>query len=671
MSRRNILSLYKKEILDVLRDKKTLIVMILIPLFLYPAMMLAMVFLMNYMNKENLESTYSVGIAAGEENQVLEGLLTDEEDAFEYLFEVTVYDKKEELEAALSRDAIHAYIALEEGETVPVYEIGYDMTNNKSLSAQGYISEILDEYKEKLRVELIQEYVEDYEAVLEPIDISYKNMASQEASMGSVVGMVLPMILIVSILMGAIYPANDVTAGERERGTMETLMTLPVKVSELMTGKFLAVSTIAVFSALLNLLSMTFVGLYVYTSMDAVSDMGLNLVDYLPAVGILLVCLPVFALFTSAVCLCVCIFAKSFKEANNYSTPVLLVFMFASMATILPNINLDYKTALIPIVNISLLIKANFELEFQWPMIGLVILSNLIYAAVAVWVMSKLFSSEAVLFGEGFNGVKLFENRRNMKENQMPGVGDTILMFGIMLLVMIYVSSAAVLKLGIWGTGICQLLILLVPVLYAWYMKADFKKLFSLSAPNVKHLLGGVFMWLGIFLLEQVVLVLLSQWFPGMMQTSEDLNSIITAAGFIPAFIVVGISPAIAEEFAFRGFLFGTIKNKWKPWVAIVISALVFGAYHMNLLQFIGGTMMGIGLGYVAYKSGSIWVGVMMHFINNGLSVIFQFYPAVAEAIPILGEESYGVGDLLILAGVGLISVSIAQFLYRDKQQEK
>ena len=483
--------------------------------------------------------------------------------------------------------------------------------------------------------------------------------------------MVLPMILIVSILMGAIYPAIDVTAGERERGTMETLMTLPVKVSELMTGKFLAVSTIAVFSALLNLLSMTFVGLYVYTSMDAVSDMGLNLVDYLPAVGILLVCLPVFALFTSAVCLCVCIFAKSFKEANNYSTPVLLVFMFASMATILPNINLDYKTALIPIVYISLLIKANFDLEFQCPMIGLVILSNLIYAAVAVWVMSKLFSSEAVLFGEGFNGVKLFENRRNMKENQMPGVGDTILMFGIMLLVMIYVSSAAVLKLGIWGTGICQLLILLVPVLYAWYMKADFKKLFSLSAPNVKHLLGGVFMWLGIFLLEQVVLVLLSQWFPGMMQTSEDLNSIITAAGFIPAFIVVGISPAIAEEFAFRGFLFGTIKNKWKPWVAIVISALVFGAYHMNLLQFIGGTMMGIGLGYVAYKSGSIWVGVMMHFINNGLSVIFQFYPAVAEAIPILGEESYGVGDLLILAGVGLISVSIAQFLYRDKQQEK
>ena len=128
---------------------------------------------------------------------------------------------------------------------------------------------------------------------------------------------------------------------------------------------------------------------------------------------------------------------------------------------------------------------------------------------------------------------------------------------------------------------------------------------------------------------------------------------------------MVAISPAIAEEFAFRGFLFGTLKEKYKPWVASVVSAVLFGAYHMNLLQFVGGLMMGLGLGYVAYKSGNIWIGVIMHFINNGLSVIFQYHPELVEKIPILGKEVYGVGDYLILLGFGIAFTSLGILLLK------
>lgn len=671
MNKKTVFSLYKKEMLDIFRDKKTMIIMVLVPLFLYPCMMLGMMLIMSNISKESLEKTYQVGIVQCVEAETIQQLLLDDKDEYEYFFEVSVYDSLQACEDALNAKEIDTFISVSETEDGRTsFEVGYFSSVADSVSASDYAEEILRGYRDGLRNDLIEEQFEDYEKVLNPIVVSNRNVATIEESTGSIFGYIIPFMLITSILMGAIYPAIDVTAGERERGTLETMMTLPIKSSEMMFSKFMAVSTIAVMSALLNLLSMFLVGIYMYDSMQlantAFGDM--NLLQFVPSVIALLVCMPIFAMFASAVCLSICIFAKSFKEANNYSTPILLVFMFASMAGMLPNLTLTTKTALIPIVNVALFIKAVFELQFNWTNIILVLVSNIVYSVAAVMLMSKLFSSEEVLFGEGFRGIKFLEKRSNMKENQMPGLGDTILMFGLLLLLMIYLSSSLVFRLGIWGTGLVQLIILAVPVFYAWYMKADFKKLFSLKLPKIKHIFGGISMWFGIWLLEQVVLVSLLEWFPGLMETSEALNSIIIDAGFVSAFIVVGICPAIAEEFAFRGFLFGTLKDKWKPWLAIVVSAVLFGAYHMNLLQFIGGTMMGIGLAYVAYKSGSIWVGALMHFINNGLSVVFQYYPELIMKIPILGEEVYSAGDMLILLGIGIVFTLLGILLLKREK---
>ncbi|MBE5885649.1 MAG: CPBP family intramembrane metalloprotease [Lachnospiraceae bacterium] len=671
MNKKTVFSLYKKEMLDIFRDKKTMIIMVLVPLFLYPCMMLGMMLIMSNISKESLEKTYQVGIVQCVEAETIQQLLLDDKDKYEYFFEVSVYDSLQACEDALNAKEIDTFISVSETEDGRTsFEVGYFSSVADSVSASDYAEEILRGYRDGLRNDLIEEQFEDYEKVLNPIVVSNRNVATIEESTGSIFGYIIPFMLITSILMGAIYPAIDVTAGERERGTLETMMTLPIKSSEMMFSKFMAVSTIAVMSALLNLLSMFLVGIYMYNSMQlantAFGDM--NLLQFVPSVIALLVCMPIFAMFASAVCLSICIFAKSFKEANNYSTPILLVFMFASMAGMLPNLTLTTKTALIPIVNVALFIKAVFELQFDWTNIILVLVSNIVYSVAAVMLMSKLFSSEDVLFGEGFRGIKFLEKRSNMKENQMPGLGDTILMFGLLLLLMIYLSSSLVFRLGIWGTGLVQLIILAVPVFYAWYMKADFKKLFSLKSPKIKHIFGGISMWFGIWLLEQVVLVSLLEWFPGLMETSEALNSIIIDAGFVSAFIVVGICPAIAEEFAFRGFLFGTLKDKWKPWLAIVVSAVLFGAYHMNLLQFIGGTMMGIGLAYVAYKSGSIWVGALMHFINNGLSVVFQYYPELIMKIPILGEEVYSAGDMLILLGIGIVFTLLGILLLKREK---
>ncbi len=666
MNKKTIFSLYKKEMLDVIRDKKTIIMMVLVPLFIYPCIMIGSLFLMTNFVKDTETKTYRIAftdVSNGLQEVLTEKKNSVDENASFALKKVTTV---EECEQMLSNKEIDAYLAMEKDNT-SAYSIGYVSSNTDSSAAGSMVREAVNTYAKQLTNQMIEEKFEHAEDILNPIQVTMKDCATSEASMGSLMGYIIPFMLITSILMGTIYPAIDVTAGERERGTLETMMTLPIKNTEMMASKFLTVSTVAVVSAMLNMLSMGFVCVYMYSTVQSfgASLRDINLLLYLPAMAVVAICIIVFAMFTAAVCLSVCLFAKSFKEANNLSTPILLVFMMLSMLSMIPNVELDIKTALVPVLNIALLIKKVFVMEYELSLIGLVLASNVIYSVLSIAFMSKLFDSETILFGEGFSGVRIFERRSNMKKNQMPGYGDLFLMFGMMLLVMVYVGTSLSLKLGLWGTAACQGLILLLPCVYAWYMKADYKKLFSLKMPKITSLIGGILLWLGAWLLEQVIIMTLAQFFPSLINTSEELTSIITNNSFWVAFPIVAIAPALAEEVAFRGFLFGTLKEKMKPWLAIIISAVLFGAYHMNWLQFIGATIVGIAMAYTVYKSGSIYITMLVHFLNNGIAVIFQFYPEVLNRIPIISKDTLQMHEILTLCGVGLVCAVLGILLLR------
>ena len=454
---------------------------------------------------------------------------------------------------------------------------------------------------------------------------------------------------------------------------MVTIMTLPVIKSEIMVSKFMSVSTIEVFSALLNLLSMFGMVVYLYNVMD-LSGLGLTGFEFskfIPAMLSLLICLPVFSMFTSAVSLCICIFAKSFKEANNITSPILIVFMFAAMASVMPSVELNNTTALIPVTNIALLIKSVFSLDYNSGLVAIVLFSNLAYCLIMVVIMSTLFSSEDVLFGEGKNGVHLFERRSNMKKGQIPGYGDLVFLFSVMLLFMIFSSSVLVLRFGLIGTGIVQLLIFLMPVLYAFYLRCDIKDLFSVKLPKIREFVGSIILWAGGFLLNQVLLSLLTKIFPQMAKTSSDLSGIIKNAGFFTAIIVVGICPAIAEEAAFRGMLFGTLKKRTKAIAAILVSAVLFGLYHMNFLQFFAGLFMGILMAWMVLKSKSIITSAVFHLFNNSVSVIVTYYPEIIEKIPYLGEATPGLKSNLILAAVGIVLLFAGLFVFGAFSKQK
>ncbi|MBR3040854.1 MAG: CPBP family intramembrane metalloprotease [Lachnospiraceae bacterium] len=678
MRMKPMMILYKKEIMDLLRDKKTIIAMILIPLLLYPSMMLLSLLMMQGMAKQSAEKEYRIAMVESEVKYDVEDVLFEGANEKKYNFTFISYKTEEEAKHALSSKDVELVIVSEpvvfHESTASLFADSklfslkiYDLSaNTNSTNAYQNVNDVLNSYSESLRQKALENAYENAEEIIHPIAYEVESISTSEENAGSLIGMILPFLLIISILTGAIYPAIDATAGERERGTLETIMTLPVRKSEIMVSKFLSVSTIAIFSALLNLLSMFGMIFYLYKTIDlsGLGMAGFEFSQFVPAMISLGICLPVFSMFTAAVSLCICIFAKSFKEANNITSPILIVFMFAAMASILPTVELTNTTALIPVTNIALLIKSVFSLDYNPGLVAIVLFSNLAYCLIMVVIMSTLFSSEDVMFGEGKNGVHIFERRANMKKGQIPGYGDIILLFAVMLLFMIFASSVLVLKFGLWGTAIIQLLILLMPVLYAFYLRSDLKELFSLKLPKFREFVGSIVIWIGGLLLNQVLLSLLMRLFPQMNETSQSLFDTISGVGFPTALIVVGICPAIAEEAAFRGMLFGTLQKRTKLIIAILVSAVLFGLYHMNFLQFFAGLFMGIIMAYMVYKSKSIVTSVVFHMLNNSFSVVGTYYPNIIESIPFVGSAEPGIKEYMIMLFAGVIILVLGLFLF-------
>lgn len=671
MGFRKIKAVYKKEMIDLLRDKKTLIMMVLVPLVLYPLIMVGAMLITSAIANNIQTSEYDVAVLYEEmvsldsnfDQEEFERFLTDSEDELEYHLKIVDSASPEE---ALLAEEIDALIIVKEWEK-PTFNVQYLSSVTNSSAASDMIEDKLKLYSEFLEGKLLEDLHLDADAIMNPISVEWQDKSTKEESLGSILGAILPFLLIVSILMGAIYPAIDTTAGEKERGTLETLLTLPVRNDELIMGKFLAVATIAVVSALLNLLSMALMGAYMY-SMILVADHEstvVNLVEFIPAVLIVILCVVVFALFISALAMCVTTFAKSFKEANNYLTPLLLVVMFTGYIGFIPNIEFNTLMASIPVVNICLLINNILVFKYSFVTIIITLVTNVIYAALAVMLLSRLYNSEDILFGEGGVSLQIFTDRKNLKKGGVPNFSDAVLVIAISMLLILYVGSILQMKYLMGGLLATQLMIIAVPVFFAWYTKKDMRETFSLKVPKMPHVFGAVFMEIGIFIVVMLLsLVLTAIWPEDAQNVGNSFDILLEGVGFVPALLIMALAPAVCEEALFRGYLYSASKKKFKPYTTMLIVAAVFGIYHLSLVKFFTTGILGFVFCYVVYRTGSIVTSSIMHFLNNLVSVLVMFYgDKLAEVVPFLFQETVAVSDVLLLLATAVFCMAAGNFL--------
>lgn len=670
MNTKRMFTLFKRELTDILRDKKTLFMMLVVPIVIYPLLIIGMTFLMSSVMNSQAEKTYLV--AFDEEDELaakIADIIENNPDKLSYKLEIV---QKSDCKKALEAGDIDIYVSKASDGRIALCYLSAKDRSNTALDA---LTDAFEIYREELQKERIDEAGLDADYLLNPIHYEGEDLSSTEESVGNMIGSIIPFFIVTMILLGALYPSIDVTAGEKERGTLETLLTLPITNFEMIMSKFLAVSCIACASAILNVFSMGgAMAFLVSSSMSLAEDINLEIhyETFIPGILFTLVVMVFFALLVTAVCMCTCVFAKNFKEANNYVTPVMLIFMFGSYAAMIPDLELTAQTAAIPIVNVALLVEGLFQFQYNYGLFAIVLFSNVAYSLLAILILGKIYNSEAVLFSEGLSSVRIFTRRSEMKEKQMPGYGDLILLLCLVLLLIFYIGSFAQIKWGFGGVVIQQLIILLCPVLYAWYMKADAKKLFSIKKPGVSQVAGGVLFGIAAFLCAMIIGVLLVPFFPESADGLTQLDDMLTSQPAVVLILVVALMPAIGEELLFRGFVMGTLKNKCTGVIAVLVTTLLFAAYHMSLIKMFTIGIIGFGLTYAAYKSGSIVTSMCMHFLNNLLSVLITKYPKqMQHVLPVLFKESLSASDLLLMIAVILICAALGLLLLGCRKKKR
>jgi sodium transport system permease protein len=242
-------------------------------------------------------------------------------------------------------------------------------------------------------------------ATIKPLDVKAENVAPPEKVGGNMIGGFIPYLFLILAFTGAMYPAMDLTAGEKERGTMETLLCSPVARSEIVLGKFLMILTASLGTVACSFISMTTTvvvgGQYFLDRAGGGRPTGniarLLTLDPAGLLGVVAMILPMVVLF-AAVLFTISLFAKSFKEAQSYVSPLMIVILLPAMMALMPGIDLNARLALIPILNVSLASKELVSGVWHWSYLALIFGSTCVYAGVALFAAVKMFNRESVMF---------------------------------------------------------------------------------------------------------------------------------------------------------------------------------------------------------------------------------------------------------------------------------
>ena len=399
-----IITVYLKELKDSLRDRRTLISMIVIPTFLMPIIMFGIGTVMSKVIKQAQEEATSLVIIGGTDSPgIVAGLKADPK--------FRVVDLKEDYKKLVSEKRIRLAVeipagfeaALKGGEpkTVMLYHYEGEM---KSSMGVGEVERFFRDLRDKtIEGRLTERGLTP--GLIKPFETKRQNVAPPEKVGGNMLGGLIPYIIIILCFTGAMYPAIDLTAGEKGRGTMETLLCAPVHRVNIVLGKFLMVMTASVATIAITLVSSS-ISIIVGGSLMMGGNAGkapgggsgfIPLIDPAGILGVFALIAPVATLF-AAILLTIALFAKSYKEAQSYVSPLIIVIIMPAMMGMLPGVELSAKTAVIPILNVSLACKEMLSGVWHWNYIMLIFGSTAVYAAVAVALCVRMFNREDVIF---------------------------------------------------------------------------------------------------------------------------------------------------------------------------------------------------------------------------------------------------------------------------------
>ncbi|MFT5313523.1 MAG: sodium transport system permease protein [Paraglaciecola sp.] len=392
---------FLKELKELLRDRKTLFFMIALPILIFPLIFGAVAFV----TKQAIEDA---------ENKVLKYALIGGEYAPAIVEHLQQPDKFEHIDIGTEQD----YAALIKNDTVDfVLLIPGNYSADVLSSGQASVKLYLNDAGLNLVYQRINEIVEQQAnqfqlaaftvlgldemqqtALLAPIDLEKIDTADERENWGEKIGGMLPYILFILCFQGAMFPATDIGAGEKERGTLETLLISPIDRNKIVLGKFFTIAFAGAMTALITVASMAIWGTVLSQgfAIQFVADFMAQ-IGWIDFVLMFLMLIPVVAIF-SAMLLSISIYARSFKEAQSYMGPLVIVVIIPAMLALLPGVELKGGWAWAPLVNVALAMKELVKGTMDYFQLIAIFASTVIIAGALLGFCIYWFKQEKVLF---------------------------------------------------------------------------------------------------------------------------------------------------------------------------------------------------------------------------------------------------------------------------------
>ena len=378
----NVFNILKKELREMFRDKKSLAMMLVIPIFI-PLIVIGMSAVFEGTMNMPITDYNTIGFDY-ELNNVEESIAQE-------LQINPVYDTESRLEEKFLSGEIDLYVT-KEGVVYTMHGSDTDTTQY----ASGLVESYFDAYKAYLQKDYLANHNVDADEVLDIIVLE-SDIGTEENFFVSYIISYAFLFIIMAITVSATYPATDTTAGEKERGTLETLLTFPIKSRDIIVGKFLSVTVASIITGLISLV-LAVISLKVANGMFSIYE-GVNLMLSPAALLYAVVVILAYSFLISGLCIAIASKSASFKEAQSALTPLIFVSLFPGLIAFMVGITTNNVTACIPFLNYTIIFSDIAGGYVNGLHILLMLVSTILIIAVVLRVIIKQYKSEKVLFG--------------------------------------------------------------------------------------------------------------------------------------------------------------------------------------------------------------------------------------------------------------------------------
>lgn len=486
----------------------------------------------------------------------------------------------------------------------------------------------------------------------------------------------IPLILVLMTVTGAVYPAIDLTAGERERGTLETLIAAPVPRLGLLLAKYVAVLAVALLTAIVNLAGMTITA----QSTGLAASLFGGGMTFDVAIKVLLL-LGLFAAFFSAILLALTSCARSFKEAQAYIIPLMLVCLVPGVLCLMPSLEFAGWMAVTPLVNIVMLARDLLEGTVVTSLAVAAVVSTAFYVVAALALAARIFGTDAILYGSQ----QTWSDLVRRPTTPQPAAGLPAAMLALALMFSCYFvlgtglarSSEIPMQRRLVVTALITAIVFGgIPIALAMFTRLRWTSGLGLKRTSPLSFVAAAIFGLSLWPLAHELFLVSERLGLSMMglKQVEMAKQMVNQLQGLPLWLVLlslGLVPAVFEELCFRGFLFGSLRTVLSGGWAALVAAVLFGVFHEVMFpgRLMTSTFLGLVLGWVRMRTGSVLPCMVLHAVHNGLLLSISYWQEELERsrwaiheqmhLPIQWLAASALG---ILVGAGLLLAATAFF---------